>query len=274
MVDLCTRSTAEFGVHRPTLPLRSVLYMTRALPRFWWGRTLASVLRKAARNSVGEAVDVDVFQRRMRLHPHDNTCEKRILFTPQFFDHAERRFLREIAGPGFTFVDVGANVGAYSLFVAAACADQARVLAVEPDPMIRSRLEFNIAANDCRCITVVAAAVSDCSGEVELRLNADNRGQNSIVAAEGDVVCVRGVTLQELLDQHGMTRPDCLKLDIEGAEHLVLRRYFEDADPSGAPRAIIIEQIRRLPLTDAARLLLDLGYRIRKRTRMNLILQR
>jgi FkbM family methyltransferase len=271
MDDLAAQST--FGACRPHPVLRLILSVSRRLPAVWPGRPLASLLRRIARPVLADAVDVEVFRRRMRLRPSDNICEKRVLFTPQFFDPAERRFLKRIAKPGFVFVDIGANVGAYSLIVAAACDDQTRIVAAEPDPVIRSRLEFNCAANQTMCIDIVSAAVSDVNGELELHLNTVNRGQNSIVAGEGESVRVPSLTLKTILDQRGIERTDCLKLDIEGAEHLVLSRFFEEADKDNYPRYVIIEQIRRQPLTPAAHLLLEHGYRVLRRTRMNLILE-
>ena len=54
---------------------------------------------------------------------------------------------RLAAGGSFTFVDVGANVGLYSLFVATRARSRARILALEPQPGIVDRLRFNLAAN-------------------------------------------------------------------------------------------------------------------------------
>jgi FkbM family methyltransferase len=248
--------------------------VTRHLPGFWPGKTLASAVRHVAWPAVGEAVDVDVFSFRMRLHPHDNLCEKRVLFTPQFFDRAEREYLAERVRPGFTFVDIGANVGAYSLFVGRLCAGQGRIVAVEPDPVVFERLRCNVEMNGLSIIAPVKAAVSDVSGEVKLFLDGRNRGQNSLVGAGGTAVRVASITLRELLDAHGIDRPDCLKIDIEGAEERVFARFCDEAPPERFPQAVILEQIRGQELTPAAVLLMDHGYRIVQRTRMNLILER
>ena len=64
-----------------------------------------------------EPVDIETLGARMRLHPYNNVSEKRVLFTPQFFDPEELAILRGRVRDGFTFVDVGANIGAYALFV-------------------------------------------------------------------------------------------------------------------------------------------------------------
>ena len=69
----------------------------------------------------GKPVDVVSIGAKMRLYPFNNVCEKRILFTPQYFDEAERDLLKSRITPEFVFIDIGANVGGYALFVAAQC---------------------------------------------------------------------------------------------------------------------------------------------------------
>ena len=100
----------------------------------------------------------------MRLHPRDNGCEKNLLFTPQMYEPPEREELaREIARVGarpFVFVDIGANVGLFSLYVAAT-APAARILAIEPEPGNFARLAFNIAANPEVQITPLQLALGD-----------------------------------------------------------------------------------------------------------------
>src|SRR5262249_61731547 len=83
---------------------------------------------------------------RFRLHPRDNGCEKNLLFTPQMSEPTERAELtaeidqaKEEASP-FVFIDIGANVGLFSFFVAARAGRSARILAVDPDPENLPRL--------------------------------------------------------------------------------------------------------------------------------------
>ncbi|MDJ0931990.1 hypothetical protein [Breoghania sp.] len=71
----------------------------------------------------------------MRLYPFANVCERRVLFTPQFFDAEERALLADHIRDDMIFVDVGANVGIYSLFVAGLVGPEARIIAVELQPL-------------------------------------------------------------------------------------------------------------------------------------------
>ena len=54
----------------------------------------------------------------MRLYPQRNVAEKRLAFTPQYFDAPERALLAERLKGEFVFLDVGASVGGYALFAA------------------------------------------------------------------------------------------------------------------------------------------------------------
>lgn len=249
-----------------------VLAVTRRLPDRTWSRAVSSVCRRLLGDVGDGPIDTEVYSFRMRLHPEDNLCEKRVLFAPQSFDPAERKFLAETLDCGSTFIDVGANAGVYSLFVAQTCSDRARVVAVEPDPRVRSRLEFNIRASDIGCIEVDGTAVSDRCGTIELFLNPVNRGCNSIVRQSGESIVVQAVTLRRLLDAREIERPDCIKLDIEDAEEIVLRRFFDEIERKRCPGAFILEQHRKQPLSPAVNLLLDQGYRLVQQTRMNVIL--
>ena len=54
----------------------------------------------------GKPLDVESLGARMRLYPYNNVCEKRILFTPQYFDPDERAFLQSRITPDFVFIDI------------------------------------------------------------------------------------------------------------------------------------------------------------------------
>ena len=73
----------------------------------------------------------------MRCYLRDNTCERKFMFTPWRFDTEERRALTGSLRPDGVFVDIGANVGWYSLFVASQAGPASRILALEPQPDAR-----------------------------------------------------------------------------------------------------------------------------------------
>ena len=76
----------------------------------------------------------------------------------------------------FVFVDIGANVGLFSLFVAARAGERARILAIEPEPGNFARLAFNVAANPGAPIKPLNLALADEAGELAIELNRRDRG--------------------------------------------------------------------------------------------------
>jgi FkbM family methyltransferase len=267
-----------FGTHAPSGFARWAIERTRALPNRWAARRMAHLLRRLAIQSLrGAPVDTEALGARMRLYPYNNICEKKVLFTPQFFDPEELGQLKSAIRDGFTFVDVGANVGAYSLFVAAQAGLGAKILAVEPQPDVFDRLAYNIRQNPFGTIKAVACAVADKTGELTLFLDPRNKGESSVKivgSSQAPMIRVPAVTLLELLTSEGFTRLDALKLDVEGAEDLILDPFFRDAPASLHPALIIIEDGRERWQTDLGRLLAAQGYRLARRTRLNLIYER
>jgi FkbM family methyltransferase len=270
--------TSPFGAHAPAGFPRWVLERTRNLSNGWASRRLAFILRRlAVRKLHGAPVDVETLGARMRLYPYNNVCEKRILFTPQYFDPEERRILEGRIGDAFTFVDIGANVGAYALFVAARAGGSARILAVEPQPEIFDRLTFNISQNPFGTVKAIACAVADKTGELTLFLDPRNKGESSVKivgSVQAGSVRVPAITLVDLLRQEGFSKVDAIKLDVEGAEDLILDPFFRDAPTSLYPSLLLIEDGRGQWQIDLPNLLEAKGYRLIAHTRLNLVYER
>src|SRR3954451_6647636 len=205
---------APWGTHAPDAYERVVLAMTRAMPDNWLGLRLAILFRRLAIGRIGEGCrDTTLWGARLRLYPRRNGCEKNALFTPQMFDTVERRVLAEAVrrkAGAFTFVDIGANVGLYSLYLAS-CGD-VRTLAIEPQPGILERLRFHLAANPSAKVDVRPVALSDREGEVTLVLNESDSGGTHIDKAgldqSGKHITVPSKPLLVLLSEAGITAID------------------------------------------------------------------
>jgi FkbM family methyltransferase len=141
----------------------------------------------------------------------------------EFFSFVEVFVLREYDVPGVnwkslqTIIDVGANVGAATLWFALR-APQATILAVEPSSTAAPLLTRNVHANqlDAR-VRVAEVALTDRTGRVELRQDG-----SSVFGAIGKSCnggeMVPAVSLKDLLEQHKLSHVDFMKLDCEGAE--------------------------------------------------------
>jgi FkbM family methyltransferase len=252
---------------------------TRRSGKGWSSRRMAFLLRRLAIRALkGAPVDAEALGARMRIFPQSNICEKRVLFMPQFFDERELSLLASRIGEGCRFVDIGANVGAYSLFVAARAGSSARILAVEPQPAVFAKLACNIGLNPFGTIKAVACAVADKAGELTLFLDPRNEGESSmrmLRSSASNSVKVPAVPLADLLASEGFDRVDAMKIDVEGAEDLIVEPFL--ASPAHRPlwpNLLIIEDSTSKWSVDLKSLLERSGYRLLERTRMNFIFER
>jgi FkbM family methyltransferase len=137
----------------------------------------------------------------------------------------------ELVRPGMTVWDVGANVGLFAFAAAHAAGPSGRVLAVEADPWLAGLLQRSAgsAPPAYAPVEVLAAAVSDAPGSVELCIARRGRAGNHLSTVPGstqtggtrEVRRVAAVTLDGLLDRS--PAPQVVKIDTEGAELLCLR---------------------------------------------------
>jgi FkbM family methyltransferase len=143
-------------------------------------------------------------------------------------DHSLTRFLGRTLHAGDTFIDVGASLGYYTILAARAGVS---VHAFEPQPLLAEHLRRSVRLNTLEsCVHVTQAAVSDQHGGVaDLFLAHDDEtliGVPSLLRHEWlsdrDPIRVPVVSLDEYSRERGLTRIHLLKIDVEGAELLVL----------------------------------------------------
>lgn len=270
---------SPYGRHAPHGLVARVLRLTRRRRDSWVGRRFGFICRAAGIALLrGRPQDVDALGARMRLYPAYNVSEKNLLFTPHLFDPEERELLASRITDGFTFVDIGANVGGYSLFVAALAGAHARILAVEPQPEIFERLVYNVRQNPFGSIKALECAVADQDGDITMFLDPSNSGESSMrfvdLRGHGKSVRVASKTLATVLAEERLERLDALKVDVEGAEDLVLDPFFRSVPRSLWPGLLIIDNAS----VQATAIVTALGgggaYRKLLRTRSNDIFER
>lgn len=214
------------------------------------GRMLRSRARKKALAGETGPFDVDVADGvRARLYPAENRCEKYAFAGITHWDAQERAALKSaIEGHGqetFTFFDVGANIGLYSLFAQAyarAANIPLRIIAIEPGLETCARLEDNLKASGLSA-QIIRAAVSDMPGTGYLSKNNDNRGEAKLEARSGSAPQEEVIidTLARICRINGVARIDAMKVDIEGHDFKALTAFFEDGTPALHPSLLIVE---------------------------------
>lgn len=131
-----------------------------------------------------------------------------------------RQFLTAQLKPGETFVDVGANVGVFTLPMARHVGESGKVLAVEASPRVFSYLSRNVASVGLANIICRRAAVCERDGEVRFFDAPPVKfGMGSMANRfEGQSVAVEGRTLDRLTREAGISPVSVIKVDVEGFE--------------------------------------------------------
>ena len=123
------------------------------------------------------------------------------------------------------FIDVGANIGLYSLVVRQAMSEDARVLSVEASSTTAAALREHVAWSGQFGVEVFECALSSKSGSAQLSERPDDWGKASLARAEPGwsrrTVVTR--TLDELVLGAGLDDVDLVKIDVEGHELDVLK---------------------------------------------------
>jgi len=148
-------------------------------------------------------------------------------------ERATTKLFKQVVKEGNMVVDLGANIGYFTLLAAKLVGENGKVFAFEPEPQNYSYLKKNIKLNNYNNVETLQKAVSDRNGKTELYVCSYDTGHHSINQYNGIEAYSRGrhtekhsieietVALDSFLE--GKTdHVDVIKMDVEGAEALAL----------------------------------------------------
>ena len=179
----------------------------------------------------------------------------------------ELMLLERFLKPGTVFVDGGANTGVFTFTGARLVGAAGRVLAFEPGATCFDALQRSLALNRFEQVQLRRQALSDHVGSAQLFHHAGQENSFSLGGAS-DVACeeISTITLDQVVEEKRLPRVDFIKLDVEGAEQLVLqgaRRVLRDWRP------IVLFEINALaakrlglPVDGACRVLTEHDYQL------------
>jgi FkbM family methyltransferase len=173
---------------------------------------------------------------KMYVNTKDEGIVPSLLIKGVYEEYQTELFKKSIR-PGMIVVDVGANVGYYTLIAAKLVKDYGRVYAFEPEPRNYELLVKNIQINGYTNVIPLQKAVSNVSGKVKLFLDKVNLGKHSLSqnnVRKAGFVEVEAVTLDDFfINIVKNVKVDFIKIDVEGAEGLVIEgadRILRDND--------------------------------------------
>lgn len=220
-------------------------------------------------------IDIRYHGLKLRLNPSDNTIESKLLFSSQLREKTELSYLNNAIAHGGAVIDIGANMGYYSLMAAHMGAQ--KVLAIEPNPTMVDRLRQAITMNGFEdVITTYPVGVADAHARIALHICAKDHGSSSLVNDKVGQATIEidVIPLAYLLEQADISRVSTLKIDVEGAEDRVLIPFFRNCPKSLWPALLIIEDNSDAWKENLLEQMTNYGYQLAQATNANLIYTR
>ncbi len=195
------------------------------------------------------------------------------------YNYKEINFIKKNMTKDSMFIDIGSNIGFYTMNIADLFPkiNFSKIISIEPNPIMIERQKENIELLENikkgikNKIFLENYAISE--SEKNLQLNYE-KGYGPAVLTENigeKTIAVKTTTLIKILKKNNINRIDCLKIDVEGHEHLALLPFFKSAQKSLFPNHIVIEHTSNSVqiFKDLMKFLSRIGYKIILKTRSN-----
>ena len=247
----------------------------KAIPQEWRRR-----LRKRFARKVIGPFDVVNDGMKFRLYPAENYCDRVLFGRGELPERAEHEALLPLIRPGMVFVDIGANVGTYSIFVGKQLGGDLALISFEPHPRTFEKLLFNLTVNDLPTDHIINAGVGPESTTMTLWSDGGSNIGHTSLLRQGTANAKIGIEvpiapLLETLHERSIDHVDILKVDVEGFEDQALVPFLKSADEKLLPNHILIEVTHKnLWESDLGSLLSELRYKQQFATEENWLLSR
>ena len=211
-------------------------------------------------------LDVNFRNCAFRIYGENNLIEYGILLNPKY-NQTDIDFLLEDSKSNSNFVDLGCNIGLYSLPLASS-APNGTVISIDANPLMQSRLSFNANSSGIKNIQIICSAVSDKTGEGSLLIR---KNDTAIVSVNEDIKgSIKIDKLENIIREQGLKSIYGLKIDIEGHEDKALVPFLLNVDEDLLPKRIVIEkQTKNSDYPGCAIAFKKLNYTLVSRSRNN-----
>lgn len=202
-------------------------YTLRELPA--WGLVYSSLVDNGRdRWGAGEAVEIvgKIHGFKIRLDLAE-WPDRLAYFLGRWYDLPTQLLLKEAIAPGDAVVDVGGNIGMFTLTARYYVGEAGAVHVFEPNPAPRERLLRHLEANSIANVTVHDCALDEREGEAVLHAPKSNLGEGSLARPAYPETDMIAEAVEIKVGDHVLpdVSPRLLKVDVEGAEVGVLRGF-------------------------------------------------
>ncbi|MES2284321.1 MAG: FkbM family methyltransferase [Bacteroidota bacterium] len=194
------------------------------------------------------------------------------LINGESFEENTKDLIMNTVKKGMVVLDIGANIGYYTVKMASIVGDEGKVLAFEPNPLMVKELKNNIELNNLKNVQIHEIALSNISGSLTFYNPSKGKEAHGSLKQNNtfdfdDTREVRAERLDDVLKNAGIQKVDFIKIDVEGAEYEVLAGAKELLFSENKP-VIIFESAENLcyafehKVFDILKLVSDYGYEI------------
>jgi FkbM family methyltransferase len=156
------------------------------------------------------------------LNKDDNASVCPSIGLDKVWELEQTEFIRKMLNPGMTFIDVGANIGWYTLLAAKKIGNEGLVVSFEPEPINFKLLEKSIQFNHFKNVRSFRECISDKEGDITLYIGTNPGDHSTVRQASDKNIKVKSTTIDSLIERLGIDFVDILKVDAEGAEPFIL----------------------------------------------------
>lgn len=134
------------------------------------------------------------------------------------FEEYELEVFESLVKPGSTILDIGANIGVYSLIASDKLGKKGHIYAFEPVPENLELLKKNLTQNNIANVTVINKAVGNFDGEIKMEVEKDSIATHHVSTNPKNPVSVQVTTIDSFINTQGIKQVSLIKMDIEGYE--------------------------------------------------------
>lgn len=216
---------------------------------------LLNILKKARGTRIGKALGVKpVYKKLMKKHlrnnpynfkgfnlflnPDDETITDSLVYGG--YEEHELHLIKKLIKSGDVILDIGANIGLFTVNCALATGATGKVFSFEPEPINFSFLKKNIALNKVNNVVPFQMAVSSSDGECVFYVNPKNKGDHRMFGdkAHTSTITVPMTSIDSALKDLDV-KVNIIKMDIQGAEMQALIGMKETLSAADSPCLLI-----------------------------------
>jgi len=184
------------------------------------------VATKKIRKKNSDQLIVDVNEYKLAVIPGDLGISSELIMFKTHEPLTTKLLSKELK-KGMTCLDVGGNIGYYTLLESNIVGNDGKVIAIEPSPPNFKHLKKNLSIQDTKNVDAYNFAAGDVDGEVNFLVYRESNGSFTIPDGEttnlpGELIKVPAKRMDTFLNEINIEHVDFVRMDVEGYEHHII----------------------------------------------------